>query len=107
MIYNSSFIFHAYGIWRSSIDCIPEPSNIVTCCYEERESKSGATVGIYCTTCYDDGKGNLACGEYEKIESSNPTPPPGPGQGGPGNVLPQSPQGLQTNQTPVPKSGLG
>jgi hypothetical protein len=76
LIFSSSYTFNAFGdIKRSSIDCIPEGpsgSNIVDCCYQETDTDTGESVGIYCATCYDDGNGNLSCGAYEKVESIKP-----------------------------------
>ena len=75
LIYSSSHTFNALAEIKSSgIDCIPEkkPSNIVNCCYKEYDTNTGDTVAIYCTECYDNGTGNLACGPYEKVESIKP-----------------------------------
>jgi hypothetical protein len=75
LIFSSSYIFDAFGeIKRSSIDCIgnSKTSNIWYCCYEETDTDTGNSVGIYCATCYDDGTGNLACGAYDKVESIKP-----------------------------------
>jgi hypothetical protein len=74
LISSSSYRFDAVGkIHRSSIDCIPTPgTNIVDCCYQETDTETGKSVGIYCATCYDDGNGNLSCGAYEKVESIKP-----------------------------------
>lgn len=75
IIYSTSSTLDIFGEIKSSgIDCIPEKStNYVTCCYKEYDTDTGDTTAIYCAQCYDDGKGNLACNAYDKVESIKPS----------------------------------
>ncbi|HET6589674.1 MAG TPA: hypothetical protein VFG45_05875 [Candidatus Nitrosocosmicus sp.] len=93
LVYNISHVSNILGETKSSdIDCIPESnSNIVDCCYKEYDSDSGETTAIYCTTCYDDGIGNLACGEYDKIEVSSPSDDGDSSPKGPRDIQPANP----------------
>ena len=92
MSYSSFSTSYVFG---ETMDCISEQkTNIVNCCYKEYDTDTDDITAIYFTICYDDGTGNLACGEYEKVESIKPQDDSGVPPKGKGGIL-----GLLDNPT--------
>jgi hypothetical protein len=47
----------------------PNPTNKYDCCYEEYDSNTGSTLGVYCADCWINAGGSYACNDYVKVFS--------------------------------------
>ena len=45
----------------------PNPDKKYDCCYEEYDSKTGSTLGVYCADCWKNEEGSYACNDYVKV----------------------------------------
>ena len=45
----------------------PNPDKKYDCCYEEYDSKTGSTLGVYCADCWKNEEGSFACNDYVKV----------------------------------------
>lgn len=45
----------------------PNPTKKYDCCYEEYDSNTGSTLGVYCADCWKNAEGSFACNDYVKV----------------------------------------
>jgi hypothetical protein len=45
----------------------PNPDKKYDCCYEEYDSNTGSTLGVYCADCWKNAEGSFACNDYVKV----------------------------------------
>jgi hypothetical protein len=45
----------------------PNPDKKYDCCYEEYDSNTGSTLGVYCADCWKNEEGSYACNDYVKV----------------------------------------
>ena len=45
----------------------PNPDKKYDCCYEEYDSNTGSTLGVYCADCWKNEEGSFACNDYVKV----------------------------------------
>ena len=45
----------------------PNPDKKYDCCYEEYDSNTGSTLGVYCADCWKNEEGSYTCNDYVKV----------------------------------------